>query len=205
METLPITGLTMSVALQPNPAITGETMLATVDLRLVTSFYYTLPATAWEGNGPYEMTLAVDESIVPDSDCIVYADHSNSLTQRVSEYNAVLRAEITAQGRVTFRALGMRPRENIGVRIINGIFPTMVPVTVPVSWWTGTGPWYANVNVGSSVQSAAVAAVSGSTDAEAEGVTDSGIHVSGVSGQVVTLRAMMAKPISQVMVGVMGI
>lgn len=206
-ETLmpPIVGTSLSVSLQPNPAATSETLLATVSVQSVSSYYYTLPATAWEGTGPYEMTMAVDESIVPDADCLAYGDHSMTLEQRVAEYNGVIRAEITQAGRVRFRALSIKPTQSVAVRIINGLFPVMLSASVPVSQWAGTGPWTATVNLGRSVQSAVVGAVSGASDAQASDLMDAGIHVSAVNGSTITLRAMLAKPTVDLKVGVLAI
>lgn len=205
IDTAPIQGMSLSVSLQPNPATVGQTLLATVTVESVLSRAYTLPASAWEGEGPYEMVLAVSPDIAPDSECIVYADHGMDLIQRMSEMNAMLRAEIISAGRVRFRALSMRPAADIDIRIVTGMFPTMMSTVVPVGLWTGNGPWLANVNVGRSMQSATVAAVSGSTDEAVEDLTYSGIHVSAVSGSTVTLRSMLRKPTSDLTVGVMGI
>ena len=205
IDTSPIQGLTLAVSLQPNPATVGQTLLATVTAQTVTSRGYVLPASEWEGNGPYEMVLAVSPSITPESECIVYADHGMNLIQRMAEMNAMLRAEVTQPGRVRFRALSIRPTADIGVRIVTGMFPVLFPVTVPVNRWTGSGPWLANVDVGRSVHSATIATVSGSSDAQAEELTDSGIHVSAVNGSIVTLRSMLHKPDTDLMVGVMGI
>lgn len=205
VDAAPIQGQVLSVSIQPNPASVGQTLLATVTARSVSSRVYILPADAWSGIGPYEMTLAVGSDITPDTECIVYGDHAMTLLQRVSEYNALIRAEILSAGRVRFTALSIRPTEDIRVRIITGMFPLMASVAVPASAWQGSGPWTASVDVGRSIGSAVVGAVSGSTDAQAEGLTDAGIHVSAVSGSTVTLRAILSKPVIDLVVGVMGI
>lgn len=205
IDTAPIQGLSLSVSLQPNPATVGQTLLATVTVESVLSRSYVLPASAWEGSGPYEMTLAVSPDIRPESECIAYGDHGMTILERMSEMNALLRMEVVQPGRVRVRALSVRPAQDIRIRIVNGLFPVLIPVTVPVNRWTGSGPWYANVDVGRSVSSATVAAVSGSSDEQVESLTDAGIHASAVSGHVVTLRSMLSKPDIELLVGVMAI
>ena len=205
IDTSPIQGLSMSVSLQPNPADVGQTLMATVTAQTVTSRGYVLPVAEWEGEGPYEMLLAVSPDITPDSECIVYADHEMTLVERMAEMNAILRAEVTQPGRIRFRALSIRPTADIRLRVVSGMFPVMFTVTVPQNRWTGSGPWFANVDIGRSVQSATVAAVSGSSDEQVESLTDSGIHVSDINGSIVTLRSMLYRPSVDLMVGVMGI
>ena len=153
IDTSPIQGLSMSVSLQPNPADVGQTLMATVTAQTVTSRGYVLPVAEWEGEGPYEMLLAVSPDITPDSECIVYADHEMTLVERMAEMNAILRAEVTQPGRIRFRALSIRPTADIRLRVITGLFPVMFTVTVPQNRWTGSGPWFANVDIGRSVQS----------------------------------------------------
>ena len=205
IDTSPIQGLSMSVSLQPNPADVGQTLMATVTAQTVTSRGFVLPVAEWEGEGPYEMLLAVSPDITPDSECIVYADHEMTLVERMAEMNAILRAEVTQPGRIRFRALSIRPTADIRLRVVTGMFPVMFTVTVPQNRWTGSGPWFANVDIGRSIQSATVAAVSGSSDEQVENLTDSGIHVSDINGSIVTLRSMLYRPSVDLMVGVMGI
>lgn len=201
----PITGLSLAITVQPNPVDAGATYMIRAEPKVVTSRYYVLPASTWAGTGPYEQTLAVEDSTIPGQEALVYGDHTMTVEQRAAEYNAVLRASVPAVGRITFRALSIKPKMDLPVRVIDGLFPKMMAVDVPATAWQGSGPWTASVDIGSSVQSAVVGAVSGSSDAQVTDMTDAGIHVSAVNGQTVTLRAMLAKPTVDLKVGVLAI
>lgn len=192
-----------SIGLTPNPISAGGSFLVSVGFRDITAFGYTLSAASWSGTGPYTQTLAVDQSITGSSEFTVFGDHTMSISQRMAEYNAVIRAEVTSAGRVLFTALGDKPDEDIPLRILAGSPPKTT--TVQVSSWSGSGPWTATVGVGSAMQTALCGAVSGSDDPSASQVLDCGIHVSAVSGATVTLRAMLAKPEGTITLGVVGL
>lgn len=200
----PAHGMTLSVSLQPNPVSVGETLLATVTAQEVKARLYTLPASGWSGNGPYEMVVAVAPEITPDTECIVYGDHSMDLEARASELGAMIRAEVVQPGRVRFRALSIKPSKDLAIRIVSGV-PSVRSVVVSRGWWTGSGPWIANVNLGSAISTASVGVISGSSDADVNRIIESSIHVSAISGSVITLRAMYVKPTSDLIVGVMCI
>lgn len=191
----------MSVSLQPNPAVAGETLLATVQVREVKAWLYTLPATGWTGNGPYEMTVAVEPEITQDVESLVYGDHTMGVEQRASELNAMLRAEVVQPGRVRFRALSIKPTKDLRMRIVSGV-PSVIPVIIPVGWWSGAGPWTASVDIGKKVNTAAVGVVS---ESDSRSIVESSIHVSAVNGSVVTFRAMFSKPLKDLTVGVVCI
>ena len=201
----PVTSIAVFISLQPNPAVVNQTLLGQVEVRDVTAFWYSVPASAWTGTGPYQMDLVVDDTIVPGSDCIVYGDHEMSLPARVSEYNAILRASIPEAGRVRLRALSVKPTTDLGIRIINGVFPLMQSVSVPASAWSGDGPWTAQVQLSRSISSAAVGVTSDAGVVQAESQMAAGIHVSGVDGNTLTLRSMFERPTSDLVVGVLGI
>lgn len=190
------------ISLSPNPVTTGSACLVSVSMEEITSRAYTLSHASWSGTGPYTQTLAVADDITPAGDYMIYGDHSMSVTARVAEYNAVLRAEVVQAGRVKVTAIGIKPTVDIPIRIIAGILPTIRTVTIRASSWSGTGPWIAEAGVGSAVQTAACGAISGTTVASAEAVTDCAMHVADVSGATVIIRAMLAKPTTDVTIGV---
>lgn len=201
-----ISGATVTaVRLSPNPSTVGGTFLVSVTIKEVTARAYTLSAASWAGTGPYTQTIAVDDSITPTGEFLIYGDHEMSLSARVAEYDGGLSAEVTEAGRVLVTAYGIKPTVDIPVRIAGGILPIVQASTVSASAWSGDGPWTASVVIGSSAQSALVGPVSGSDADSAEAVNGCGIHVSDVSGQIVTLRAMLAKPTSAITLGVMAI
>lgn len=201
-----ISGATVTaVRLTPNPSSAGGTFLVSVTVREVTARAYTLSAASWAGSGPYTQTIAVDDSITPTGEFMIYGDHTMSVTARIAEFDAGLTAEVTEAGRVLVTALGVKPTVDIPVRIAGGVLPQVQASTVSASAWSGSGPWTATIALGSSAQSAVVGPVSGSDAASAEAVNAFGIHVSDVSGAVVTIRAMLAKPTSAITLGVMAI
>lgn len=201
-----ISGATVTaVRLSPNPLETGAAYLVSVTIKEVTARLYTLSASGWSGTGPYTQTLAVDDSITPTGEYMIYGDHEMSLDARLAEYDGGLTADVSEAGRVTVTALGIKPTVDIPVRIAGGILPIVQSVTISESAWSGSGPWTATAVIPSSAQSATVGPVSGSDADSAEAVNGCGIHVTDVSGRIVTLRAMLAKPAADITVGVMAI
>lgn len=201
-----ISGATVTaVRLSPNPLEVGGAYLVSVTIKEVTAWACTLSASGWSGTGPYTQTIAVDDSITPTGEFMIYGDHEMSLSARVAEYDGGLSAEVTEAGRVLVTAFGIKPSVDIPVRIAGGVLPIVQAVTVASSAWSGSGPWTATTVIPSSAQSAVVGPVSGGDAASAEAVNGCGIHVSDVSARIVTLRAMLAKPSSDITLGVMAI
>lgn len=178
-----------SVGLTPNPVDAGKTVIATVGLSTVTAKGFTAPASGWTGSGPYTQTVSVS-GITTSGAYLVFVDPSATLLQRVAEYNAIIHASATTDG-VVLTALGIRPDEDLPMRIVDG---AMEAASVSVSSWSGSGPWTATVTLSSNAGTAVAGPVSGSSDAQAEAVIEGGIHVSAVSGATVTLRAMFTNP-----------
>lgn len=201
-----ISGVLFSgITITPNPVETGVAYLVSVGLTEVVSRLYTLSASSWSGSGPYTQTLAVASDITPTKNFLAYGDHTMSQDQRMAEINATLRAEVTDAGRIRFTALGLKPTVDIPVRIIAGILPIVRNVEISASAWTGSGPWTAQVGMGQEVKTAMCGPSEESDVASVSAFYGGMVHVSAVSGATVTLRAMLAKPSSDITLGVMAL
>lgn len=204
-DTPTINGLVVSlVSIQPNPAEVSQTILASVAFTQITGTTRTLPANAWEGTGPYQMDISVPD-VTASMQCFAFVHHSATVLQRTAEANACLICSVLSEGVVRVRALATRPREDIPLTIFNGGLGPIRTVSVPVSSWQGSGPWTATIGAGSALSTACVGIPDSADDDDASEISECGIHVSGVSGGNVTLRAMLAKPSMDLTVGIVGV
>lgn len=178
-----------SVGMTPNPVNAGASVLVDVGIETTTARGFIVPASGWSGSGPYTQTVSLS-GISSTGEYIVFVDPTATLLQRAAEYNAVLRASISDSG-MTLTALGVRPTEDLPMRIVDGMMQ-VASVTIPS--WSGSGPWTATATLPSSAGTAVAGPVSGTSDAQVEAIIDGGVHVSAVSGSTVTLRAMLSAP-----------
>lgn len=190
------------VGLEPNPVGVRESFLIQAAFRIIDVGEYTIPATAWKGTGPYYADISVP--LTGKDELIAYVADFATLDQRVAEYNALLRAEENGTGVMRFWATSVKPRVDIPIKVITGMFSNAEAVTVQPSQWQGSGPWTCTLDMGHQVRTASCAMTDGMTAEEARAFIDAGIHVSGVSGNTVTLRAMLSKPSTAIKVGVLS-
>lgn len=201
----PINGLVVSfVSVQPNPAEVSQTILASVALSQVSGVTRTLPASEWEGNGPYSMDISVP-GVAASAECFAFVHHSATVPQRTAEANACLVCSVPSDGVVRVRALATRPREDIPLTVFNGGLGSVRALSVPSTAWQGVGPWTASVDAGTTLSVACVGVPDTADDADASEISGCGIHVSGISGNIVTLRAVLAKPSADLTIGLLGV
>lgn len=190
------------VGLEPNPIGVRESFLIQASFRIIDVGEYTIPATAWKGTGPYYADISVP--LAGSEELIAYVADFATLDQRVAEYNALLRAEENGTGVMRFWATSIKPTTDIPIKVINGMFSNAEAVTVQPGQWQGSGPWTCTLDMGHQVRTATCAMTDGMTADEAQAFIDAGIHVAGVSGNTVTLRAMLSKPSIAVPVGILS-
>ena len=190
------------VGLEPNPVGVRESFLIQASFRIIDVGEYTIPVTAWKGTGPYYADISVP--LAGKDELIAYVADFATLDQRVAEYNALLRAEENGTGVMRFWATSVKPKVDIPIKVITGMFSNAEAVTVQPSQWQGSGPWTCALDMGHQVRTASCAMTDGMTAEEARAFIDAGIHVSGVSGNTVTLRAMLSKPTIAIKVGVLS-
>ena len=191
------------MGLQPNPASVQQTILIQVRVSTVTSRLVTVPASGWQGTGPYWQDVIVSGVSVGD-ELVVYVDHTASLMQRVAECNSILRASIVSSNTVRVHALSIKPKVDIPIRITSGMTPVRL-VTVPAVSWQGTGPWIATVDVGTALATAVAGPIDSASDEQVQCFVDSGIHVMRLSGNNVTFRAVLEKPAIDMLLGLAGV
>lgn len=190
------------VGLEPNPVGVRESFLIQASFRIIDVGEYTIPATAWKGTGPYYADISVP--LAGKDELIAYVADFATLDQRVAEYNALLRAEENGTGVMRFWATSVKPKVDIPIKVITGMFSNAEAVTVQPGQWQGSGPWTCTLDMGHQVRTASCAMTDGMTAEEAQAYIDAGIHVAGVSGNTVTLRAMLSKPTIAIKVGVLS-
>lgn len=190
------------VGLEPNPVGVRESFLIQAAFRIIDVGEYTIPATAWKGTGPYYADISVP--LAGKDELIAYVADFATLDQRVAEYNALLRAEENGTGVMRFWATSVKPKVDIPIKVITGMFSNAEAVTIQSSQWQGSGPWTCTLDMGHQVRTASCAMTDGMTAEEARAFIDAGIHVAGVSGNTVTLRAMLSKPSIAVPVGILS-
>ena len=190
------------VGLEPNPVGIRESFLIQAAFRIIDVGEYTIPVTAWKGTGPYYADISVP--LAGKDELIAYVADFATLDQRVAEYNALLRAEENGTGVMRFWATSVKPKVDIPIKVITGMFSNAEVVTVQPSQWQGSGPWTCTLDMGHQVRTASCAMTDGMTAEEARAFIDAGIHVSGVSGNTVTLRAMLSKPSIAIPIGVLS-
>lgn len=191
------------VGLTPSTVDVGQTFMVSVTPRSLQAGLYTAPASAWIGTGPYDVTLAVD-GVDTSTEAVAYVDHNATLEQRMAEYNGLLQGIVVSDGRIQIRALSVLPREDLPIRIINGAFPYYTTISVPVSAWSGTGPWMAAVTLPKGLKTAVCGTTELTTEAMAEAFSASGIHVCSLSGYTLVLRALFEKPSIALTLGIAG-
>lgn len=190
------------VGLEPNPVGVRESFLIQAAFRIIDVGEYTIPATSWKGTGPYYADISVP--LAGREELIAYVADFATLDQRVAEYNALLRAEENGTGVMRFWAVSVKPKVDIPIKVITGMFSNAEAVTIQPGQWQGSGPWTCTLDMGHQVRTASCAMTDGMTAEEAEAFIDAGIHVAGVSGNTVTLRAMLSKPTIAIKVGVLS-
>lgn len=190
------------VGLEPNPIGVSESFLIQAAFRVIDVGEYTIPATAWKGTGPYYADISVP--LAGKDELIAYVADFATLDQRVAEYNALLKAEENGTGVMRFWATSVKPTVDIPVKIITGMFKNAETQTIQPDQWQGSGPWTCTLDMGHEVRTALCAMTDGMTADEARAFIDAGIHVAGVSGNTVTLRAMLSKPSIAVPAGILS-
>ncbi len=190
------------IGLQPNPSAVQQTVLIQVRVSTVTSRLVTVPASGWQGTGPYHQDIDLDGMTLTE-EYMVYVDHTATVMQRAAEYNAVLKPASVGSGSFTLRALSVKPTEDLPIRVASGQLPIRT-LGVPASAWTGSGPWTATLTLPVSMSTAVAGPVDGASDTQTRAFFDSGIHVSALSGTSITLRAIIAKPTMDLVVGIAG-
>ena len=190
------------VGLSPNPVECRGSFLISAGFRTIVVQDYTIPASAWKGAGPYYADISVQ--VANEEELISYVADFATLGQRVAEYNAILTAEENGTGVMRFWATSVRPAVDIPIKIITGMFTYADTETIQPDQWQGEGPWTCTIDMGHEVRTALCAMTDGMTAEEARAYIDAGIHVAGVSGNTVTLRAMLSKPTIAIKVGVLS-
>lgn len=190
------------VGLEPNPIGVKESYLIQAAFRIIDVGEYMIPATAWKGTGPYYADVSVP--LAGSSELIAYVADFATLDQRVAEYNALLRAEENGTGVMRFWAISVKPKVDIPIKVITGMFSNAENVTIQSSQWQGSGPWTCTLDMGHQVRTASCAMTDGMTAEQARAFIDAGLHVAGVSGNMVTLRAMLEKPSTNIRVGILS-
>lgn len=190
------------VGLEPNPIGVKESYLIQAAFRIIDVGEYTIPATSWKGTGPYYADVSVP--LVGSSELIAYVADFATLDQRVAEYNALLKAEENGTGVMRFWATSIKPKVDIPIKVITGMFSNAENVTIQSSQWQGSGPWTCTLDMGHQVRTASCAMTDGMTAEQARAFIDAGLHVAGVSGNMVTLRAMLEKPSTNIRVGILS-
>ena len=153
---------------------------------------YTLYADNWTGTGPYYYDLPTDLGM-EYNDGLIWVRPSATVAQRTAEYNALITVVSSAEG-VRLCAHGIRPREDIPIIITRGLSPMHESATLQASKWTGSGPWTQSIVMANPVTVGVITVSENTTTAQATAFAKAGISVSGVSGNTVTVRAILSKP-----------
>lgn len=190
------------VGLEPNPIGVKESFLIQASFRVIDVGEYTIPATAWKGTGPYYADISVP--LAGKEELISYVADFATLDQRVAEYNALIKAEENGTGVLRFWAVSIKPKVDIPIKVITGAFSNTDVKTIQPSQWQGSGPWTCTLDLGHQVRTALCGMPNGLSASQAQALINAGIHVSGTSGNTVTLRAMLAKPDVALPVGILS-
>lgn len=162
------------------------------DKFLITS-NMTLFKNEWLGTGPYYMDKDVP-SVYADTEAIAYVNHTATVLQRASEYNAVLRVVPNGDRKVRIYALSIKPREDIPIKVSIGGFRMHKVISLPASGWSGSGPWTQNVSVQNGAVDAVIGQHEGMSATAVEQMMYGMLHVSAISGNTVTVRVIGKKP-----------
>ena len=143
--------------------------------------------------GPYYMDLELP-AIYSDTEAMSFVSHSADVMQRMTEYNAVLRAVPNGDRVVRFYALSIKPRFDIPVTIAVGGLQMHKEISLPASSWSGSGPWTQTVTVPQGATNAVIGQWEGMTAEAVKQMMNGMIHVSAINGTTVTIRAIGEKP-----------
>lgn len=190
------------VGLEPNPIGVNESFLVQAAFRVVDVGEYTIPATAWKGTGPYYADMSIP--LAGREELIAYVADFATLEQRAAEYNALIQAKEGGTGVIRFWAVSVKPKVSIPVKVITGMFSNTDVVNIQPGQWQGSGPWTCSLNLEHEVRTATCAMPDGLTTEQARTFIDAGLHVAGVSGNSVTLRAMLERPSMDIRVGILS-
>lgn len=190
------------IGLNPNPIECGESFLISAGFKSITVQDYTIPASAWKGTGPYYVDLSIQ--VANEDELMAYVADFATLEQRVAEYNALIQARENGTGIIRFWAVSVKPKVDIPVKVITGMFSNTDVVNIQPGQWQGSGPWTCSLNLEHEVRTATCAMPDGLTTEQARTFIDAGLHVAGVSGNTVTLRAMLEKPNVDVRIGILS-
>jgi hypothetical protein len=190
------------VGMEPNPIGVKESFLISVAFRVIDVGEYTIPVTAWKGTGPYYADISVP--LAGKEELISYVADFATLDQRVSEYNALIKAEENGTGVLRFWAISIKPKVDLPIKVITGMFSNTDVETVQTSQWQGSGPWTCTLDLGHPVRTALCGMTEGMTAEQARAFIYAGIHVSATSGNTVTLRAMLSKPSMGIPIGILS-
>ena len=161
--------------------------------KVLVTYYATLFPDAWIGTGPYHIDLDMP-AVYSSTEALAYVAHDATIDQRMAEYNGVLRAVPAGTRKVRVYALRHKPTVAIPMRISLGGLPMQETISLPVSGWTGDGPWTQTVTLSSAPVNAVIGAHEGMTDDQVLDMAEALISVSAVSGTSLTVRALLAKP-----------
>lgn len=162
------------------------------DKFLITS-NLTLFKNEWQGSGPYYMDKDVP-SIYSDTEAVAYVNHTATVLQRASEYNAVLRVVPNGDRKVRVYALSIKPSEDIPIKVSIGGFRMHQVINLPASSWTGSGPWTQNVTIQNGAVDAIIGQHEGMSNQAVEQMMYGMLHVSAINGNTITVRAIGAMP-----------
>lgn len=157
------------------------------------SYRTTLFHREWTGDGPYSMVIRFPE-IRDDVDCLAFVTHTASIEQRISEYNANIRAKPDADGYIKFEVLSIKPRTDIPVTVAIGGLQMNEVLDLPASAWQGSGPWTQTVSLSVQATDAVIGQWEGMTATQVEQMMRGMLHVSAINGTQVTIRVIGEKP-----------
>lgn len=153
----------------------------------------TLFANGWLGIGPYYQDLDMP-SVYPSTEAVAFVSEVATVSQRTSEYNALLQAVHMGDRRLRVYAHSIKPRENIPIKITTRPFMTYKSFTLTAAGWQGSGPWTQTVDIGQTVANAVIGSDERNSSEQVQAFAEAIIGVSAVSGSMVTVRAIGTKP-----------
>lgn len=161
--------------------------------KVMVTYSATLFADAWKGAGPYYYDLVMP-GIMASTDAMAYIAHTATDEQRMAEFDALLRVETVSDRKVRVWATKKKPSVDLPLRVSIGGFHLHQELSLPASSWTGTGPWTQTVTLESVPVNAVIGAHGGMTDAQVAAMMEAVVTVAAINGTSVTIRAVSAKP-----------
>lgn len=161
--------------------------------KVLVTYNAVLYASRWSGSGPYYQDLEMP-GIMLSTDAMFYVSHLATVNQRMAEYNATLVAEIRSDRLVRVRALGLKPSENIPVKVSIGGLSMQKELSIGASSWVGTGPYTATVTLDKVPANATLGVWGGMSDSAVEAMVNGIIGVSAITGNQLTIRCLGEKP-----------